>query len=241
MGIFDADDDDATMSLKIDEMALSQRIVAAPEAEGRGVAACPPDSSKRLREEYEHQSTKQKKTRREKLRREALKNRFMRLSALLDPTTVGPLTTDNVTVVTEAARVIKQLRAELSKLSAMIGSVQESNLALEKETSCVAADKAALHQDKAKLQHQLYYTMSSMHFASPRLVWRSLRFMEPATHREAQSPWMRSRMKMQSSWRQTSWRQGQLCLSFGAIPCSSCRAQQQRRMRSCGLQWHNSH
>ena len=167
VGIFDADDDDATMSLKIDEMALSQRIVAAPEAEGRGVAACPPDSSKRLREEYEHQSTKQKKTRREKLRREALKNRFMRLSALLDPTTVGPLTTDNVTVVTEAARVIKQLRAELSKLSAMIGSVQESNLALEKETSCVAADKAALHQDKAKLQHQLYYTMSSMHFASP--------------------------------------------------------------------------
>jgi hypothetical protein len=63
--------------------------------------------------------------------------------------------------------VIKQLRAELAKLSATLESMQKSNLTLKKETSRVAADKAALQQDKAKLQHQLYYFMSSMPFASP--------------------------------------------------------------------------
>jgi hypothetical protein len=160
--IFDADDDDAITSLEIGEMPLPQETLAALEAAGRGSAG-----SKRSREEDEHQSTNQKKSRREKLRREALNDRFMELSALLDPTAVGPFKTEKATIVTEAAWVIKQLRAELAKLSATLEAMQESNLALKKETSCVAADKAALQQDKAKLQHQLYYFMSSMPFAAP--------------------------------------------------------------------------
>ena len=160
--IFDADDDDAITSLEIGEMPLPQETLAALEAAGRASAG-----SKRSREEDGHQSTNQKKSRREKLRRGVLNNRFMELSALLDPAAVGPFKTEKATIVTEAAWVIKQLRAELAKLSATLEAMQESNLALKKETSCVAADKAALHQDKAKLQHQLYYTMSSMHFASP--------------------------------------------------------------------------
>ena len=160
--IFDADDDDAITSLKIGEMPLPQGTLAALEAAGRASAG-----SKRSREEDGHQSTNQKKSRREKLRREALNDRFMELSALLDPTAVGPFKTEKATIVTEAAWVIKQLRAELAKLSATLESMQESNLTLKKETSRVAADKAALQQDKAKLQHQLYYFMSSMPFASP--------------------------------------------------------------------------
>ena len=165
--IFDADifnaDDEAILSLNIGEGSLPCGTLAE-----RGAAGSP-DSSKRLREGDEHQSTKLKKSRREKLRREAMNDRFMELSALFDPTRSRPLTTDKNIIVTKAAKEIKELRAELAKLYATVESMLESNLALKKESSYAAEDKAALQQDKEKLQNQLYCFMSSMPFASPTL------------------------------------------------------------------------
>jgi hypothetical protein len=68
--IFNADifnaDDEAILSLNIGEGSLPCGTLAE-----RGAAGSP-DSSKRLREGDEHQSTKLKKSRREKLRREAM-------------------------------------------------------------------------------------------------------------------------------------------------------------------------
>jgi hypothetical protein len=93
----------------------------------------------------------------------------MELSALFDPTRSRPLTTDKNIIVTKAAKEIKELRAELAKLYATVESMLESNLALKKESSYAAEDKAALQQDKEKLQNQLYCFMSSMPFASPTL------------------------------------------------------------------------
>merc|ERR1712086_692711 len=171
--IFDADvfnadifnaDDEAILSLNIGEGSLPCGTLAE-----RGAAGSP-DSSKRLREGDELQSTKLKKSRREKLRREAMNDRFMELSALFDPTRSRPLTTDKNIIVTKAAKEIKELRAELAKLYATVESMLESNLALKKESSYAAEDKAALQQDKEKLQNQLYCFMSSMPFASPTLV-----------------------------------------------------------------------
>ena len=165
--IFNADifnaDDEAILSLNIGEGSLPCGTLAE-----RGAAGSP-DSSKRLREGDEHQSTKLKKSRREKLRREAMNDRFMELSALFDPTRSRPLTTDKNIIVTKAAKEIKELRAELAKLYATVESMLESNLALKKESSYAAEDKAALQQDKEKLQNQLYCFMSSMPFASPTL------------------------------------------------------------------------
>jgi hypothetical protein len=165
--IFNADifnaDDEAILSLNIGEGSLPCGTLAE-----RGAAGSP-DSSKRLREGDEHQSTKLKKSRREKLRREAMNDRFMELSALFDPTRSRPLTTDKNIIVTKAAKEIKELRAELAKLYATVESMLESNLALKKESNYAAEDKAALQQDKEKLQNQLYCFMSSMPFASPTL------------------------------------------------------------------------
>jgi hypothetical protein len=98
-----------------------------------------------------------------------MNDRFMELSALFDPTRSRPLTTDKNIIVTKAAKEIKELRAELAKLYATVESMLESNLALKKESSYAAEDKAALQQDKEKLQNQLYCFMSSMPFASPTL------------------------------------------------------------------------
>lgn len=165
--IFDAADEGVITSLEMSEMSLPQETIAALEAEGSGAVCAPGSNEKRGREEGGRESAKNKKSRREKLRREALNDRFMGLSALLDPNGAGPLKTDKATIVTEAAVVIKRLREELAKLSATLETLQKTNATLEKEKSGLAADKAALQQDKAKLEHQLHCFMSSMPFASP--------------------------------------------------------------------------
>jgi hypothetical protein len=101
-----------------------------------------------------------KKSAREKRRRDALNDRFMGLSALLDPGSGEELKTDKATIVTEAARVIKSLREELSTLTASLEEAVNSNAEMAKE-------RESLIQDKIKLEHQLHHFMSSMPFASP--------------------------------------------------------------------------
>ena len=118
--IFDAADEGAITSLEMTEMSLPQETIAALEAEGSGAAGTPGSGDKRGREEGGREASKHKKSRREKLRREALNDRFMGLSALLDPNGAGPLKTDKATIVTDAAVVIKRLREELAKLSATL-------------------------------------------------------------------------------------------------------------------------
>jgi len=101
------------------------------------------------------------------LRREALNDRFMGLSALLDPNGAGPLKTDKATIVTEAAMVIKSLREELSIVSATLEISQKTNTSTEKEKNDLAEEKAAMKQENAKLHDRLYRFMSSMPFAFP--------------------------------------------------------------------------
>ena len=164
--IFDAADEGIITS---PETPVLQETMAALDVKGSGAERAPGSEKQRGwgEEDDGRNSYKKKKSRREKLRREALNDRFMGLSALLDPNGAGPLKTDKATIVTEAAVVIKRLREELAKLSATLETLQKTNATLEKEKSGLAADKAALQQDKAKLEHQLHCFMSSMPFASP--------------------------------------------------------------------------
>ena len=115
---------------------------------------------------------KSKKSRREKLRREALNDKFMELSALLDPG--RPPKTDKATIVTEAAEVIRRMRRELEHLSSSLKSMQQLNERLETEKNGLQADKMALQQDKAalqqdklKIEHQLHAYLNHLPFASP--------------------------------------------------------------------------
>ena len=82
-----------------------------------------------------------KKSAREKRRRDALNDRFMGLSALLDPGSGEELKTDKATIVTEAARVIKSLREELSTLTASLEEAVNSNAEMAKERESLIQDK----------------------------------------------------------------------------------------------------
>ena len=89
----------------------------------------------------------------------------MNLSALLDPS--KPPKSDKATIVTEAAEIISALRKELAALSSSLDTLHKLNETREQEKSSLHADKAALVQDKIKLEHQLHCFMSHMPFASP--------------------------------------------------------------------------
>lgn len=130
------------------------------------------NSQKRERETGGDVGAKSKKSRREKLRREALNDKFMELSALLDPE--KPPKTDKATIVTEAAEVIRRLRRELEHISASLKSAQQVAERLETEKNGLQADKIALQQDKAalqqdklKIEHQLHSYLNHLPFASP--------------------------------------------------------------------------
>jgi len=149
------------------ETSLPHGAIVELENEGRSAACALGSKEKRGREQDGCESAKNKKSRREKLRREALNDRFMGLSALLDPNGAGPLKTDKATIVTEAAMVIKSLREELSIVSATLEISQKTNTSTEKEKNDLAEEKAAMKQENAKLHDRLYRFMSSMPFAFP--------------------------------------------------------------------------
>ena len=106
-----------------------------------------------------------KKSAREKRRRDALNDRFMGLSALLDPGSGEELKTDKATIVTEAARVIKSLQRS-STLTASLEEAVNSNAEMAKE-------RESLIQDKIKLEHQLHHFMSSMSRLPPMYAARA--------------------------------------------------------------------
>lgn len=168
--IFDSVDDEVIGNLPPGaSLSLPAEAIAALEAsggEGLGVAdgssQAATAAKKRGRDAAGEPrgSAKVKKSAREKRRRDALNDRFMGLSALLDPGSGEELKTDKATIVTEAARVIKSLREELSTLTASLEEAVNSNAEMAKE-------RESLIQDKIKLEHQLHHFMSSMPFASP--------------------------------------------------------------------------
>ena len=109
-----------------DELSLKDDVFAALEAQGEAetqntLGSSGPSSEgakKRARETDTTASAsgpdgKMKKSQREKRRRDALNDHFMTLSGLLDPASTEALKTDKATIVTEASKVIKSLRAEL--------------------------------------------------------------------------------------------------------------------------------
>ena len=137
--IFDSVDDEVIGNLPPGaSLSLPAEAIAALEAsggQGLGVADGSSQSAtaakKRGRDAAGEPrgSAKVKKSAREKRRRDALNDRFMGLSALLDPGSGEELKTDKATIVTEAARVIKSLREELSTLTASLEEAVNSNAA----------------------------------------------------------------------------------------------------------------
>ncbi|XP_065000703.1 transcription factor ILR3-like [Musa acuminata AAA Group] len=100
-----------------------------------------PGSAKRSR--AESCSKPASKACREKMRRERLNDRFLELNSLLDPG--NPPKMDKAAILSDAARLVTQLRNEAQKL-------KESNESLQEKIKELKAEKNELRDEKQKLK-----------------------------------------------------------------------------------------
>ncbi|CAN1810930.1 Transcription factor ILR3 [Linum perenne] len=90
---------------------------------------------------------------REKMRRERLNDRFLELSAIIDPG--RPPKSDKSAILAEAARMVTQLRDEADKLKETNASLQEKITELKAEKSELRDEKQRLKTEKEQLERQV--------------------------------------------------------------------------------------
>ncbi|XP_057457979.1 transcription factor ILR3-like [Lotus japonicus] len=106
--------------------------------------------SKRLRTES---SVSGSKACREKLRRDKLNERFLELSSILEPGRQPK--TDKAAIISDAVRVVTQLRNEAEKLKEMNNDLQEKIKELKAEKNEIRDEKNKLKLDKEKLEKKV--------------------------------------------------------------------------------------
>lgn len=107
-------------------------------------------SRKRLRPEL---SASGSKACREKLRRDRLNERFLELGSLLEAG--KPSKVDKAAILTDAVRMVTQLRSETTKLKHSNEELQEKIKELKAEKNELRDEKQRLKADKEKLEQQL--------------------------------------------------------------------------------------
>ncbi|CAI0407060.1 unnamed protein product [Linum tenue] len=90
---------------------------------------------------------------REKMRRDRLNDRFMELSAILEPG--RPPKVDKSAILVDAARMVTQLRDEAVKLKESNESLQEKIIELKAEKSELRDEKQRLKTEKEQLERQV--------------------------------------------------------------------------------------
>ncbi|MED6176069.1 Transcription factor ilr3 [Stylosanthes scabra] len=106
--------------------------------------------SKRLKTESCGSGTK---ACREKLRRDKLNERFLELSSILEPGSRQPKT-DKVAILSDAVRVVNQLRDEAEKLKEMNYEMLEKIKELKAEKNELRDEKNRLKVEKENLEQQ---------------------------------------------------------------------------------------
>lgn len=91
---------------------------------------------------------------REKMRRDRLNDRFMELSSVLEPGR-PPKTADKATILSDAARVMTQLRTEAQNLKAENERLQEAIKDLKAEKNELRDEKLRMKAEKEKLEQQV--------------------------------------------------------------------------------------
>ncbi|WOK92822.1 transcription factor bHLH115 [Canna indica] len=107
-------------------------------------------SRKRARDQS---NTSKSKACREKMRRDKLNERFLELSSILEPG--RPPKTEKVTILSDATRMLKQLRSEAQELKESNKKLEESIKDLKIEKNELREDKIKLKADKDKLEQQI--------------------------------------------------------------------------------------
>ncbi|XP_051136365.1 transcription factor ILR3-like [Andrographis paniculata] len=90
---------------------------------------------------------------REKQRRDRLNDRFMELSALLEPG--RPPKTDKAAILVDAVRIVTQLRTESQKLKDSNSNLHDKIKELKAEKNELRDEKQRLKAEKEKLEQQL--------------------------------------------------------------------------------------
>ncbi|CAN1222209.1 Transcription factor ILR3 [Linum grandiflorum] len=90
---------------------------------------------------------------REKMRRDRLNDRFLELSAIIDP--ARPPKSDKSAILADAARMVSQLRGEADKLKETNASLQEKITELKAEKSELRDEKQRLKTEKEQLERQV--------------------------------------------------------------------------------------
>ncbi|KAK7324770.1 hypothetical protein VNO77_28603 [Canavalia gladiata] len=109
--------------------------------------------SKRLRTESYASGSK---ACREKLRRDKLNERFLELSSILEPGRLPK--TDKVAILSDAVRVVTQLRNEALRLKEMSDELQAKVKELKDEKNELRDEKNRLKVEKENLEHQVKLT-----------------------------------------------------------------------------------
>eukprot|EP00249_Psilotum_nudum_P002065 c14904_g1_i1 orf=219-923(-) len=94
---------------------------------------------------------------REKMRRDRLNDRFMELSALLDPG--RPPKQDKLTILSDVLRALNQLRTEAQQLKDSNHQLREAIRELKAEKSELRDEKLRLKTEKEKLEQETKLTM----------------------------------------------------------------------------------
>ncbi|KAK8622373.1 hypothetical protein V6N13_117292 [Hibiscus sabdariffa] len=90
---------------------------------------------------------------REKLRRDRLNDRFLELGAILEPG--RPLKSDKVAILSDAVRMVHQLRCEAQRLKESNEELQAKIKELKAEKNELRDEKQRLKADKEKLEQQV--------------------------------------------------------------------------------------
>ncbi|KAF0923955.1 hypothetical protein E2562_007777 [Oryza meyeriana var. granulata] len=135
----------------VDDPAVSSVILGfdVPRKEDGGQE----NSASKKRSRPESSAPPGTKACREKLRRDRLNERFNELSAILEPG--KPPKADKVAILSDAARLLSQLRAEAQKLKSSNESLQDSIKSLKAEKSELRDEKTKLKAERERLEQML--------------------------------------------------------------------------------------
>lgn len=122
------------------------------------------EASSRKRLKSECCSSPTSKACREKLRRNRLNERFLELSSILDPG--RPPKTEKVAILTDAQRMLIELRTETQKLKESNEELQEKIKELKAEKNELRDEKHRLKEEKENLEQQVKSLASKLGFLS---------------------------------------------------------------------------
>ncbi|KAJ1263188.1 hypothetical protein BS78_09G164900 [Paspalum vaginatum] len=151
-GLTDEEIQGSDLIYMVDDPAVSSVILGfdAPRKEGGGVQG---SSGAKKRSRPESSAPPGTKACREKLRREKLNERFNELCSVLEPG--KPPKADKVTILSDAARLLNQLRAEAQTLKQSNESLQDSIKSLKAEKSELRDEKTRLKAERERLEQML--------------------------------------------------------------------------------------